>query len=780
MLQCMRISADFVKTKKQRWLGMVVTVVPIIAFSFFSPPVGTNPTGVGSPASAALARFRPGELLVKLMSESQVRTVRFYSAEPLESVRSDFLKNPKVEYAEPNYLVHLSAFDPNDVYYPQQWYLRQIAAPLAWERTTGSPDVVVAVIDSGVDINHPDLKANIWRNPGEVEGDGQDNDGNGFADDVRGWDFIDSTNDPRPDATPPYSRTALNHGTLVAGIITAVGNNVEGVSGVAWHTRIMPLRVLDSNGQGDVEAVARAVDYAVNNGAGIINLSFVGSGYSQRLYDALQRAYRKNVVIVSAAGNLNESVNGSGDLDEHFLYPVCYDAADVVNKTNWLLGVTATDTLDQRAPFANVGSRCVDIAAPGVSMFGAQVYDLAKGLPEAYGGGWSGTSLAVPLVSGVAALVRAAYPKLTNVQVIQVLLSSSDNIDRSNQGLRGKIGVGRINASRALSGAAVPGKAPPLEATTVGGRVVAMVASGFMADVKLLSGKGELKTGWSAYAPGFRGGGSVAVSESSRFLPASNSARLSAVIRGEQRVVVGEGQGGEGRVVVYDLFGRPTAGWRAFDSIFRGGVSVAAGDIYGTGDSTIVVVPLSGGGPQVRMFDQGGRLKGQFFAYDKSVRGGFSLAVADVDDDGKSEIIASSNSAYLPVRIFQSSGKLISEWYPYPEFRGGVNVAAGDLEGTGVAGVVTVPVRGGASELKIFDLTGKLHGQFPVFARSFRGGLNLGVGDIDGDGRDEIVAAPASLGGPQVRIFTSRGRLIGQFFAYDQRLRSGLTVAVLR
>src|SRR3989338_10514821 len=225
----------------------------IIVGGLLAPHFLILPYAVASSGASSVSQYRPGEVLVKLKDNRGVLKFNFSKDASVAHIAASYSKNPAVEYAEPNYVYSLSAFEPNDVYYPQQWHLRQIGAPLAWEVTTGLPDVVVAVLDSGVDVNHPDLKQNIWTNPSEIAGDGVDNDNNGYTDDAQGWDFVDSSNDPRPDATPPYSRTALHHGTVVAGLIAAVGNNVEGVAGVAWRTRIMPLRVLDRQGQGDVE-----------------------------------------------------------------------------------------------------------------------------------------------------------------------------------------------------------------------------------------------------------------------------------------------------------------------------------------------------------------------------------------------------------------------------------------------------------------------------------------------------------------------------------------------
>src|SRR3989344_4367464 len=296
--------------------------------------------GVGDQIRAASlnhrsdTNFKIGEILVKFKSVAEPIILKIDEEGDPMALAKEISERPDIDYAEPNYIYSLAAFDPNDFEYPQQWYLRQIGMPLAWEKSTGSPEIIVAVLDTGVDINHPDLMNNIWRNPGEVESDNIDNDKNGFTDDIHGWDFIDWSNDPRPDATPPYSRTALHHGTVVAGLIAAIGNNVEGVAGVAWRTRIMSLRVLDRQGQGDVENVARAVEYATNNGASIINLSFVGNGASQRLEAALARAYAAGVLVVVAAGNAD---NASGiNLDDSPRYPACYDAN---SRANWILGV---------------------------------------------------------------------------------------------------------------------------------------------------------------------------------------------------------------------------------------------------------------------------------------------------------------------------------------------------------------------------------------------------------------------------------------------------------
>ncbi|KKU48125.1 MAG: peptidase S8 and S53, subtilisin, kexin, sedolisin [Parcubacteria group bacterium GW2011_GWA2_46_9] len=720
-----------------KWVFYHRILVWIIAGGLLTPPFLALAREVVAPRVVDITDYRRGEVLVKLKDNSEVLKFNFSNDAPIIQIAADYSQNPDVEYAEPNYIYSLSAFEPNDVYYPQQWHLRQIGAPLAWEVTTGSPDVVVAVLDSGVDINHPDLKQNIWTNPSEIAGDGADNDANGYIDDTQGWDFVDNLSDPRPDAAPPYSRTALHHGTVVAGIIAAVGNNVEGVAGVAWRTRIMPLRVLDRQGQGDVEDVARAVEYATNNGASIINLSFVGTGASQRLEAALARAYAAGVLIVVAAGNSDES--GGLNLDTSPRYPICYD----VNST--------------------------------------QVYDLQKNLSEAYGGGWSGTTLAAPTIAGAAALIRAQNRKLSPAEVAVVLMDSADSIVGVNRSAAKLMGRGRLNVARALKGASTPGIKPPQENVAEGSRLITMPASVMVPEVRIFTLRGEIKSKWLSFDERGRVGGSVAISEAARLKPEDNrKVKLSGIIRGEQTIVVGEGSGGRGRVRTFDVAGNVQSQWYAFDEPFKGGVIVAAGDIYGTGESSVVVAPMSQGGPQIRIFEKGGRLRGQFFAYDKKLRGGFSVAVADIDGDKKSEIIVSSTTQYLPVRVFKNGGELVSEWFPYPTFKGGINVAAGDLDGSGIANIVTAPVVFGGPQIMIFDGVGHLLGQFMVLDSKFRGGINLAIGDTDGDGKGEIAIGPASRGGPQVRLFTPRGKLLGQFLVYDEKFRGGVRLAIMR
>ncbi|MEJ2100429.1 MAG: S8 family serine peptidase, partial [Desulfobacterales bacterium] len=298
--------------------------------------------------------YVPGELLVKFRPEVRRQATAVYEqwfdistrrtfaingyqlvklppGADIEEALELYLDDPDVENAEPNYIVHADISPPNDTYFSQLWglnntsqdvkgisgtYDADIDAPEAWDVTTGSSNVVVAVVDSGVDINHPDLAANIWTNAAELNGDdGEDDDNNGYVDDIHGWDFYIGDSDPRD---------ANGHGTHVAGIIAAVGNNAEGVTGVSWSAQIMPLRFLDAWGNGSIANALAAIEYANEMGADIINNSWSGGpySYSQSLKDAIDAS---DALVVCAAGN---SANNNDSTPN---YPSSYSSPNIIS-----------------------------------------------------------------------------------------------------------------------------------------------------------------------------------------------------------------------------------------------------------------------------------------------------------------------------------------------------------------------------------------------------------------------------------------------------------------
>ena len=328
------------------------------------------------PADAlAEADYVSGQLLVKFQNHDQVFRIMTDEATDLPSLIERYKDLEGVEYLEPNYLFKQSAF-PNDENYYRQWYVFQVKAKDAWsqdlllhEQFAYLKKPVIAILDSGVYADHPDLKNKLWQNTKEIVSDGKDNDGNGFVDDRFGWNFVENNNNVNPVPVGSYAIDAVNHGTLLAGIAAAENNNSLGIAGVSWFAKIMPLKVLDSNGSGDVYSVIKAIEYAINNGADVINMSFIGEGYSQSLSSAIAQANRRGLVVVAAAGNSDPNINGN-DMSVKKSYPVCYDGS---TGENLVIGVASVGKDLVKSNFSNYGD-CVDLAAPGEDIYSTQFH----------------------------------------------------------------------------------------------------------------------------------------------------------------------------------------------------------------------------------------------------------------------------------------------------------------------------------------------------------------------------------------------------------------------
>ncbi len=354
----------------------------------------------------------------------------------------------------------------NDTFANTQWYLDAIHAREGWNMTTGTRDVVVAVIDTGVDITHPDLKANIWKNPNEVAANGKDDDGDGYIDDINGWNFVSNSNDVGPVADADTDPESWLHGTAVASLIGAVGNNDQGMTGVAWKVRIMPIVALASNGFGRDDLIIRSIHYAVAHGADIINLSLVGYDFDDALALAIREASSQGVLVVSAAGN-SEDVKGE-NMDLTPGYPACDRGAG----GGGTLTVTSVDRANLKAEYANYGD-CVDVSAPGDDIFAARPQHEANepgAFVAAFADHLSGTSVAAPLATGLAALLKSEHPSWTSFELARRIIDTSDPVNSTGTFYAGKIGHGRINVARALAKDAAAAALGPftLEVSTPG------------------------------------------------------------------------------------------------------------------------------------------------------------------------------------------------------------------------------------------------------------------------------------------------------------------------
>jgi subtilisin family serine protease len=362
------------------------------------------------------------EALSRRHSDSQL--IHLNQSMSVEEALSRASADPRVEYAEPDYFVYATDTVPNDPYFAagQMWGLSQascqfcsqqspnIDATRAWDITTGSDDVIAVVLDTGVDLQHEDLAPNAWVNPGETAGDGKDNDGNGFIDDVNGWNFYDGSNQTFTSASEDF------HGTHVAGSIGAVGNNGLGVAGVAWHVKIISLKFLGGpQGKGSTGNAVRGINYAIdlrNRGFNVrvINASWGGGGNSQALHDAISAANDAGILFVCAAGN------DGFNIDDTPSYPGSY-AGDLAGT----ISVAAVDWHGALASFSNYGHGSVSLAAPGVQIESTYPGNNYTTL--------SGTSMSTPYVSGIAVLLWSQEPSLSPKQVKQRIVDTSEPLN---------------------------------------------------------------------------------------------------------------------------------------------------------------------------------------------------------------------------------------------------------------------------------------------------------------------------------------------------------------
>jgi subtilisin family serine protease len=385
----------------------------------------------------------------------------------LESLKND----PSVEYIQPNYTIRLledyqihdkltraavirsaakagrkpipkvdnppipdapAAQHGADPLFKNQWGMADIGVEEAWHVTTGSPDMIVAVIDTGVDYTHEDLLPNLWRNPKEIPANGIDDDKNGFIDDVIGWDFSSNDNKPYDLAVDPMELLTKGgnpgHGTHCSGNVAAKGGNGIGIAGVAPNVKIMALRFISEKGSGTSADAIKAIKYAVDNGAKVLSNSWGSEGEdpaeaadNKALREIIQYAQDKGVLFVAAAGNGHNGKGYDNDTDKQPSFPASYDIENIVS-------VAAVDSKDNLGSFSNWGLKTVHIGAPGVNVFSTTVGGNYDNYVINVGGfeiTWDGTSMATPHVAGAAALYWSAHPEKNWRDVKTALLSTA-------------------------------------------------------------------------------------------------------------------------------------------------------------------------------------------------------------------------------------------------------------------------------------------------------------------------------------------------------------------
>ncbi|MFG1492262.1 S8 family peptidase [Halobacteriovorax sp. GFR7] len=393
-----------------------------------------------------IVKLKPGyESFVNTnMADAQVRKLSFGTFAVVKQKFEGLVQDPAVEYVEKNWIINLNEFsapqqddssltENRDEQFSKQWGLlndgsnsggwfsrgkagEDINASAAWNVETGNRDLVVAVIDTGVDYTHADLKANTWKNEGEIAGNGIDDDGNGFVDDVYGYDFANKDGDPMD---------GHSHGTHCAGVIGA-RHNGTGIMGVMANVKIMSIKFLSDSGSGETIDAISSIDYAVANGAKILSNSWGGGEYSEALKESIENARDKGVLFVAAAGNSRM------DNDSRPTYPANYDVANVIT-------VGAMDGKGNRSSFSNYGQETVHVFAPGSNILSTVPNNRYKKM--------SGTSMATPMVSGVLGLLLSKEDGLSFSEIKERIYSTSV----PNPGLITKAKSGRIEAYRLLN-----------------------------------------------------------------------------------------------------------------------------------------------------------------------------------------------------------------------------------------------------------------------------------------------------------------------------------------
>jgi hypothetical protein len=409
----------------------------------------------GSAAVMATLTQRLGSKAVQEMhsfvTDQSLALVRLKNDSLTQTALKILEGEPTVVFSEPNFIYHtldLAPSDrgaPNDADFAKQWSMLNTGQkdmdglvgiagddinvlPLWQNGIVGKKNTLVAVIDTGIQWDHPDLASNIYTNTGEIAGNNKDDDNNGFVDDIHGWSFVDNKNTSSDDN---------GHGTHCAGVIGAVGNDGKGVAGINWNVSLLPVKFLDASGGGSLESAVNAINYARLMKVSVMSNSWGGGGFSQAMFDAIKAAQDQGILFVAAAGN--DGLSNDGDSPT---YPAAYDLANIV-------AVAATDNNDGLAPFSNYGVKRVHVAAPGVNIYSTYMGSAYQTL--------SGTSMATPHVAGISTLLFSEHPEWSYGEIKDRLIKTSTPA----RALRRKVMArGRVNAYNAMYGIIPPNPDP--------------------------------------------------------------------------------------------------------------------------------------------------------------------------------------------------------------------------------------------------------------------------------------------------------------------------------
>jgi len=628
--------------------------------------------------------------------------------------------------------------DPNVL----QWSFNDIKAYDAWDIATGSREVVVALIDNGFDTFHPDLIDNIWKNIKEIPGNNLDDDNNGYVDDVYGWNFVEAdynkdglidenekkgNNDPRPDAdiATKYEKDEgyINHGTLVAGLIGAVGDNNLAGAGLNWAVKLMNIKAVATAGNGStMKPVSEAIHYAVDNGADIINISMVGDP-DPELKLAVKYAYENGVAVFAAAGN------SMSDLNLFPVYPACADAFETVEM---IIGVSAINEDHRLARFSNSGSSCVDITAPGVNVSSTVRFSPTNNLISNYEGGFNGTSFASPLVAGTAALLKSIHPEWGPKEIYRILLKSVHHTPSLDEtGYAELFGAGLLQTGKAVE------QASEILRTAKYLKNIFYINNEKIVNYNIRINKTNEEK--NVKLKGFE--------------------QIKSFLQDGRVVYVGlqKKDKKNNEVLILDNNYNVVNRWSVSA---KGEMDLAVGKLAGQKDFNIFISPKYADKNVVRIFEVNGK---EVNKYDlpKKHNGVLLSLVYNPNTKEVEPVALYSENGQVAVHHFNNR-LILMDFFPV-FIQKPVVIGTADLNGDGLSGYA---VGDSNNEIYYYSNSGTLLRQFFAYDPNNKGKLQVEAGDFDNDGKDDVIFYLKNTKNPVV-IYNGNARRIYQVQPFE-------------